>query len=273
MAKKVQQSLTNVRPGAIATIDPSSYALISDSGSLDAMTYNLQNEQISEFDLDRIKVPAGGATVFQVPEFDGIANREFVEGIVLHIGIRRSYWVDPNPTGVPPSCYSVDGLRGIGNPGGDCGACPFNQFGSAVNASGKQGRGKRCREMRVILLIRPQDRLPLVVLAPPASIKGIKKWLMRLPVFMFQAVIRLELKQDKNGDGIVYSRLVPSHVGTITLDAAKGLQEYAETIKKAIVGKAPTAAEFKGGGDDDGDTLDSHVVPAGGAEELPEDGE
>jgi len=250
MAKKTAaaaaQTPANVAPESrsLAMIDASNYALINDSASLKSMIYNLQGEQISEFDLDRVKIPAGGGMFFNVPTLEGIKPAESIEGIVLHIGIRRSYWEDPNPTGVPPQCYSVDGLIGIGSPGGDCGACPFNQFGSAVNASGKQGRGKRCREMRVLLIIRPEDRLPLVVLAPPASIKGIKQWLMRLPVYMFQAVLRLRLQADKNNDGIAYSKLIPEYVGAISPEAAKGLQKYAETLKKVIVGKAPVSGDF-----------------------------
>lgn len=248
MAKKTASQLPATvpppAPGKLAIIDASNYALINDSASLKSMIYNLQGEQISEFDLDRVKVPAGGGTAFQVPTLEGIKNQDFLEGIVLHIGIRRSYWEDPNPTGVPPSCYSVDGLRGIGDPGGDCGACPFNQFGSAINAQGKQGRGKRCREMRVMLLIRPEDRLPLVVLAPPASIKAVKQWLMRLPVFMYQAVIRLTLDTDKNKDGITYSKLVPEYRGAISTQAAEGLQRYAKTLKQVIVGKAPVTSDF-----------------------------
>lgn len=268
-------AIANVAPtgGALKIIDASNYALINDRASLQSMIYNLQGEQISEFDLDRIKVPAGGATFFSVPTAEGIKPMEAVEGIVLHIGIRRSYWEDPNPSGVPPQCYSIDGLHGIGKPGGDCGACPFNQFGSAVKPDGKQGRGKRCREMRLMLIIRPEDRLPMVVLAPPASIKAVKQWLMKLPVFMFQAVIRLTLQEDKNSDGIKYSKLVPEAIGSISPELAKGLQKYAATLKEVIVGKAPVTSDFIDETTEEPDAVDSFAVnsEALGGEEPPDD--
>lgn len=260
------------KPMAIAKIDASEWQLINDETSLEAMIYNLQGESLSEFDLDRIKVPSGGGAFFQVPTAEGIQALKEVTGILLHIGIRRSYWVDPNPTGVPPSCYSTDGLLGIGEPGGDCGPCPFNQFGSGVKSDGKQAKGKRCREMRVMLIIRPEDRLPLVVMAPPASIKGVKQFLMRLPVFMFQAVTKFTLVPDK-ADGVPYSKVVPEFVGAIDLQAAKRLAAYAETIKKVLTGKAPQAADF---GDDEeteqveGEVVEASTVPQGGAENLPE---
>lgn len=286
MAKKATEKTTAIATATAANkgelISAENYALISDVEALEAMIYNLQGETISEFDLDRVKVPAGGATVFQVPTLEGIENAETIEGIILHIGQRRSYWSDSNPTGSPPDCYSIDGLRGIGNPGGDCASCPFNQFGSAIDGAGKQRKGKRCREMRLMLIIRPEDRLPMVVMAPPTSIKGLKQWLLKLPVFMFQAVVRLSLERDKNNDGIAYSKIVPSYVGRISMSHAKALQAYAETLKKVISGKAPLTNDFDNAGEretapsDDGNTIEGEVVAKGpgggdGAERLPDD--
>lgn len=268
MAKKTAaagaatKELATIPSGRGELIDVKNYALINEPSALQAMVYNLQDEQISEFDLDRIKIPAGGGLFFNVPGEDGITPEKSIQGIVLHLGIRRSYWVNPTPTGSPPDCFSIGGLKGIGNPGGECANCPFNQFGSAVKSDGKQGKGKRCREMRVMLILRAQDRLPIVVLAPPASIKPVKQWLMKLPVFMFQAVIKLELSQDKNSDGVEYSKLVPSYVGHISPEAAKGLQAYAETLKKVIVGKAPIGSDFVAVDDDGGQILEHDAKAA-----------
>lgn len=261
-------------------VDVSNYSLLSDPLSLEAMIYNLQGEQLSEFDLDRIKVPAGGATVFQVPGDDGIdTNVEHIEGIILHIGIRRGYWSNPDPNGTPPDCYSTDGIHGLGNPGVTCAQCPFNAFGSAIKADGKPGRGKRCREMRTLLMVRSGDRLPIVVTAPPASLKNVKQYLLKgLPVFMYQAITRLTLKQEKNNDGIKYSQLVPHYVGHIDAPTAKMLAEYAKAIKSVLVGNAPLPANFFGDDDDkkqdDPNTIDGQVDPARQyAESINEDAE
>ena len=228
-------------------IDASNYSLMADPLSLKAMVYNLQGEQISEFDLDRVKVPPGGMTVFQIPSEDGVGHAEAIEGIILHIGIRKAYWSDPNPSGSPPDCYSTDGIRGIGDPGVECAGCPFNEFGSAIGPDGKPRKGKRCREMRTLLMIRPEDRLPIVVTAPPASIKNVKQYLLKgLPVFMFQAITRLTLEGDKSSDGIAYSKLVPHYVGHIAPDVAAALAEYAKTLKNVLVGHAPVTNDFFG---------------------------
>ena len=49
-----------------------------------------------------------------------------------------------------PVCGSLTRLHGVGAPGGDCGACAFNQFGSSqmLKDDGEivSGKGKRCAE-------------------------------------------------------------------------------------------------------------------------------
>ncbi len=247
-------------------MDVSNYSLMSDPMSLQAMIYNLQGEQISEFDLDRVKVPPGGMTVFQLPGEDGVSHAEEIEGVILHIGIRKAYWSDPNPSGSPPDCYSTDGIHGNGDPGVACASCPFNEFGSAVGPDGKPRKGKRCREMRTILMIRPEDRLPIVVTAPPASIKGVKQYLLKgLPVFMFQAITRLTLTADKSSDGILYSKIVPHYVGHIAPEMAKALAAYAATLKQVLIGHAPVTEDFFGDEKEktqDPNVIDSTVDPA-----------
>lgn len=242
-------------------IDATQFSLIGEPTSLEAIRYNLRDEKISEFDLDRVKVPAGGATVFQVPTLEGIANQEAIEGIILHVGVRRSFWEDTMPSNNPPDCYSIDGLTGLGDPGGDCANCPFNEFGSAVRPDGSQGRGKRCKERRLILLLRPEDRLPLACSAPPASIKGIKQFLMRLPVPMYQAVVRLTLVGDRSQDGVQFSKVVPEYLGYVSKDHGNALKAYAETLRKAIIAQAPQAAEAF---DDDQTVEGSASNPQGG---------
>lgn len=256
-APKKDEKALAVVSGRGEMIDVRNYSLMADPMSLQAMVYNLQGEQISEFDLDRIKVPPGGMTVFQIPTPEGQDHVKEIVGIILHIGIRKAYWSDPNPSGSPPDCYSTDGIHGTGDPGGACAACPLNEFGSAIGPDGKPRKGKRCREMRTLLMIRENDRLPVVVTAPPASIKGVKQYLLKgLPVFMFQAITKLTLAEDKSSDGIPYSRLVPHYVGHIDPAIAKSLALYAQTLKAVLVGAAPVTNDFFGADE----TRDPNIV-------------
>jgi len=54
-----------------------------------------------------------------------------------------------------------------------CSTCPFNKWGSAVDDKGNPGKGKACREKRLILFLRDGDALPVVVAAPPKSIRAV----------------------------------------------------------------------------------------------------
>lgn len=225
--------------------DVSSWALVSSPEALEATTYNLQGETLSEFDLDRIRVPAGGGTFFEVPVL-GESDPQpasTIRGILLSVSPRRAYWEDANPSGNPPDCSSDDGIRGIGTPGGDCAGCPFAEFGSAIKQDGSAGRGKRCRESRVLLMLREDDRLPVAIVAPAASIKNVRKYLASLPVFMFAAITELSLEKDKNPDGTVYSKINLRYAGHIDAETAKLVKGYAAAIKESVKAKRPMGAD------------------------------
>lgn len=253
MAKSKADGLTTV-PAVVSgkgeLIDASSYQLLADPESFEAMQINLEGERLSEFDLDRIKVPAAGGTVWQVPTIDGVENQEAIEGVILAIQVRRGFWESPFGGGAagPPDCSSMDGITGVGTPGGECATCPMNEFGSAVRQDGKQGRGKRCSEKRLMLVLRAGDRLPIAISAPATSIKGIKQFLMRLPVPMFQAVVSIGLEREKSGDGIHYSRIVLGYIGHIGSEQGKQLQAYAAKLKKTIVAQPMRREDDSQGG-------------------------
>lgn len=267
-------SETEGTPGALSLlgdrVDAGGFTLISNPTALAAMQYNLRDEQISEFDLDRAKVAPGGVTVFQVPTLDGVENQEAIECIILSSQVRRAFWHDPNVTNTPPDCFSIDGFHGQGRPGGECAACPFNEFGSATKQDGSQAKGKACKERRLLLVLRESDRLPLAISAPPTSIKPVKQFLMRLPVPMFQAFVRLTLIADKNTDGKPFSKLVLEYLGHLAPEQGALLEKYAATLHKAIVAKPPTRDEVQ-----DENTIDGTANPSEGgggnpAEKLPD---
>lgn len=118
----------------------------------------------------RVKIPAGGTLQFELPGEDP-ENPDYaktLEGIILFSHSSHAYWqegseYDENST---PLCSSVDGKVGIGEPGGACAVCPFNQFRSAPD-----GRGKACKNMRVLYLLRSGDFLPIQLTLPPTSIR------------------------------------------------------------------------------------------------------
>ena len=65
----------------------------------------------------------------------------------------------------PPLCQSFDGKVGYGEPGGTCADCVLNQFGSDGN-----NKGKACKNMRMLYLLRSGEYMPIQIALPPTSL-------------------------------------------------------------------------------------------------------
>jgi hypothetical protein len=193
----------------------------ADLGEL--LAANLGSGGMSAFDLDRVKVPAGGGTTWQVPSLEGPDDCKFIDGIIVAWKTPRAYWkvpFDESGGGSPPDCSSPDGILGTGKPGGPCKACPLNRFESAA-----KGDGKACKEVVQLFVVREGDMLPLVVSAPPSSIRNVRQYLRRLAgqgIIYYGAVTRLALTQARSGNGIVYSEIVPTFSRSLEGDELGG---------------------------------------------------
>lgn len=231
MAKETKPQAT-----ALAVIDPKGYAVMDDdTGNIgEVMAENLAGEEIDEFDLLQVKVPSGGATVWSVPNTSGSEdNADTIDGIILHVGKRRQFWADKDPSGNPPDCSSRDMITGVGNPGGPCEKCPKNEFGSAAN-----GHGKACKETRALFLVRQGDHLPIVISVSPASLSHFKKYILGLKVPYSGVVTRLSLGKTKNADGIQYSEIKFQSIGLLPQEAIDKLKKYGAALK-AVVSSGP----------------------------------
>lgn len=206
MATKKTDALPAVlQDYAIASMDSRAVAeIISD---------NIGNSSIGQFDLDRIKIPAGGATVWSVPTLEGDEPAKELLGVIVHFQDQRAYWAESfgkGGGGNPPDCSSLDMQVGVGHPGGDCSRCPFAQFGSAVRDDGSEGRGQACRSIRALYLLLPNSVLPMVVPIPPSSLKMVRSYFLRLSsqaVPYHKVITRLKLIRTKSGDGIDYAQV------------------------------------------------------------------
>ena len=150
-----------------------------------------------QMSFQRVKIPAGGTLQFEMPS-DDPDNPDYEKtlvGVILHNHATCAYWpagseYDDDTT---PLCSSVDGKVGIGTPGGACAACVMNRFGSAPDGS----KGKACKNMRVLYLLRSGEYMPLQVNLPPTSIKPFKAFLAHTPAYAnrFNEQINLLLQQ------------------------------------------------------------------------------
>lgn len=200
---------------------------------------NLGGEKINPFDLDRIKVPAGGSISWEVPTLTGTPDSEkILQGIVVHWKNTRSFW-PKSYTGAsdPPDCSSADGLTGVGNPGGTCSLCPFSQFGSAPPKDGKPSNAQACKAARLLFLMRPNQLLPTVVSVPPASIAPVKKLFMRLlsqNIPIHSCIMSFGLESTLNKGGIKFSKILPAMVAPLTKEEAAMVEAYTANIQSSL---------------------------------------
>lgn len=194
---------------------------------------NLGGEGLSPSDLDRVKVPAGGGKTWEVPTFEGEVSTGVIEGVVIDRATRRAYWPDAySGASDPPQCYSNDGLSGVGEPGGDCSSCPFNQYESAEN-----GVGKACKETRQMFVLTPDSLIPLIITVPPASLKNVRSYFMRLlsaQISPLGVVTKIGLEQAKSTTGILYSKVTLTAGDRLDADAEARMREYAKILQPAF---------------------------------------
>ena len=110
------------------------------------------------------------------------------------------------------------------------------QFGSATK-DGKPARGQACKATRLLFMVRPGDLIPIAVVAPPSSLKGVKTYFLRMAsqsIPFYGVVTALSLEKDKNKDGISYSKIVPRLVARLDDAAKASMLAYSETIKPLV---------------------------------------
>lgn len=217
----------------LVPVNLESYPIVS-GNCAEVIRENMGGEQVSPSDLSRIKVPSGGGLTWEVPSADGVEPAKVIDGVIIHICRRRAYWSNPNPTGDPPDCASDDCIEGKGDPGGPCEACPYNEFGSSRKGDGSEGRGKACKESKLLFTLRPGQSLPDVVVIPPGSLKAVKQYQLKLGKPYWSVVTRLALKKATNKDGIAYAQVEPTKVGVLNDDAASGMRAFAQTLQSVF---------------------------------------
>lgn len=211
-------------------------ALLTDAGELrEALQENLGGAGISPFDLDRVSIPAGGSQTWVLQTLEGEQETKELLGIIIYVQNARAYWPGEFGGGnTPPQCVSDDAVTGVGNPGGACATCPYAQFGSDA-----RGRGQACKMVQRMFLLQPGGNLPIVVNLPPGSLKGAKKYLLRLVSNGQKAsgvVTKITLEKDRNQDGIVFAKAQFAMVGKLEPEMAMRAKAYGMEMGKAFRG-------------------------------------
>ena len=187
-----------------------------------------------ELSFPRVKIPGGGVPQFKMPG-ENPDHPNFVseiEGVILFNHPSNAYWPEGSEfdENTPPLCQSPDGKQGCGDPGLLCAECGFNQFGSS-------GKGKACKNMRMLYILRSEDSIPLQLALPPTSIKPFKNFvnmafaLRRRPVY--GSLVKITLK-PVSSNGFDYSVAVFNRVRDFTGEELEGIKAYAENFRTMV---------------------------------------
>lgn len=184
---------------------------------------------------DRIRVPGGGSLQWELP--DGSTVQEIV-GVIVHHHHARAYWADPYAGGnARPDCSSMDGAHGVAASEvvpwdrRECNTCPLNAWGSG-------GRGKACRELHRLYLLREGEVIPSILTLPPTSLRSFANYIARqiLPrgVRVRHVVTGIGLTKAKSSTGIVYSQTTFRVVGVLNNEIRSVIDAYSREFASFI---------------------------------------
>lgn len=204
----------------------------ADIEGLDALHEAMAEECAGmDFQFDRIKIPAGGSTAFEIPgeDDDDTQMVKEVTGVILYHHPAYARYVDKYTGGSnPPDCGSFDGVTGIGVPGGSCATCPYNQFGSG------EGQSKACKNRRMLYILQEGELFPLVLSLPTGSLKEFTKYVKRQLSKgrkLNQVVTKISLKKATSNSGIAFSQAVFSMNRVLTPQEKQSIAVMTDQMK------------------------------------------
>jgi len=221
-----------------------------DSRQLKIIEANLDGEPMNEQDLVRVKTPSGGGTKWTVPVNGNEETVDEIVGLCVGIAPRGVLWPQEDPTDQQPVIVTNDLLVGyrvsddlgsidpkalerhrIGDRRYDwVGLSSSTEFGFK---SARGGAGKRCKESRIVAVLREGEVWPVLVTVGPGSLAGFLPWKKRLPSFPWECVIGLRLEKAKSKGGQPYSVIVPRVVGLVSEEQGEVARRiYVEPLKR-----------------------------------------
>ena len=190
-----------------------------------------------QLSFQKIKIPSGGQLQFEDPSEnpDDPKYDKYITGVIIYNHATNAYWpggkeYDDN---VPPMCSSMDGKTGCGLPGGSCAVCEMNQYGTDLSG----GKGKACKNMRTLYILRSGEAMPIQLSLPPTSIRPFNEFVNSAFVTRkrptWASVVKIGLKKMDNGSN-VYSVATFQKVGDFTGEQLAQIREYATTFRSQI---------------------------------------
>lgn len=234
---------------------------VAGTGSFAPVSANDLNELMDEdlnglkFSPDRIKIPAGGATTLEIPDSDsedGTRSAKEIRGVILLHHPAYAYYKTKYAGGSnPPDCGSFDGKHGIGDPGGDCDDCPYNEFGSG------EGKAKACKNRRLLYILPEGEIFPMTLSLPTGSLKpftAFVKHQLTKGRKLSKIVTKITLKKAVNANGITFSQTAFSFERMLTKEEVEAVsalsvqaKEYAASLTLSALAEDETVVDEETG--------------------------
>lgn len=225
MARKAKESKETM---PVTTVQPTGYLALRDFDF--ASTISKEMDGLNAF-FERIKMPSGDTTLFQIPSEDP-ENPEFEKefsAVILHHHPIRAYFKEKfTGASIPPDCGSLDGVIGNGNPSGECKNCVFNEFGTGENGS------KACKARQRLYLLLEGDLFPVILSLPTGSLRELGRYIMRLiskGIKSNEVVTKFSLVKATNKGGITYAKAVFKMERKLTSDELPLIAKLSEQIR------------------------------------------
>lgn len=185
----------------------------------------------------KIKIPGGGVPQFEEPG-DDPDNPEYsrtIDGIIVCNHASNAYWAAGSEydDSSMPLCTSYDGKTGNGTPGGVCEVCPMNMYGTDMGG----GKGKACKNMRTLYILRSKEAMPIQLSLPPTSLRPFNDFMNAVFVTRkrptWSAIVQIGLKRQDNGTN-QYSVATFRKVADLTPEQLVLMRDYSKNFRSQI---------------------------------------
>lgn len=237
--------MATAKKNELATLD--TFSLTTAYDGMDPEMAEELKDQMEDLDEESgiscrtIKIPSGGNLAFTV-QGDEDGDEEYlkdIEGVIIFTHRMNGYWPNAfgsstNPEDKMPDCSSMDGKTGVNLKTGEvceCEHCRYNQYGSDSNG----GKGKACKNMRRIYLMRSGDPNIYLLTVPPTSIKEVNKALTRIMaskgIPYTNLIVGFKLAKATNANGIAYATVAIDKRGVLPAAVAQTAKAMRQQIK------------------------------------------
>lgn len=149
--------------------------------------------------------------------------------VILYNHPAFAYYTDKYQGGNnPPDCGSFDGVTGLGNPGGNCKTCPYNQYGSG------EGQAKACKNRRMLYILREGEVFPMMLNLPTGSLREFTNYMKRLLTKgrrINQVVTKISIRKANSKAGIDFSQAQFSMERMLTGEERQVIEQMTEMVK------------------------------------------